>query len=77
MKAYRLNNFLHELIKPEFRKQFLTDAEPLFQQYDLTEEERKLVGSQRAKKEEWLRRPGSDGYIDYNGNKYDAYGNPE
>ena len=43
MKAYRLNNFLHELIKPEFRKQFLADPEPLFQQYELTEEERKLV----------------------------------
>jgi gallate dioxygenase len=43
VKAYRLNNFLHELIKPEFRKQFLADPEPLFQQYDLTEEERKLV----------------------------------
>jgi gallate dioxygenase len=43
VKAYRLNNFLHELIKPEFRKQFLADAEPLFQQYELTEEERKLV----------------------------------
>ncbi len=25
MKAFRLNNFLHELIKPEFRKQFLAD----------------------------------------------------
>jgi len=43
VKAFRLNNFLHELIKPDFRKQFLADPEPLFQQYELTEEERKLV----------------------------------
>jgi gallate dioxygenase len=43
VKAFRLNNFLHELIKPEFRKQFLADPEPLFQQYELTEEERRMV----------------------------------
>ena len=41
--AFRINNFLHELIKPEFRKQFLADPEPLYQQYELTAEERDLV----------------------------------
>ncbi len=43
MKAFRLNRFLHELIHPEFRKQFLADPEPLFAQHELTEEERVLV----------------------------------
>ena len=41
--AYRINNFLHELIKPEFRKQFLADPEPLYQQHELTTEERDLI----------------------------------
>jgi gallate dioxygenase len=43
VKAFRLNRFIHELIKPEFRKQFLADPEPLFEQYRLTAEERDLV----------------------------------
>jgi gallate dioxygenase len=43
VKAYRINNFLHELVKPEFRKQFLADPEPLFAQHQLTEEERDLI----------------------------------
>jgi gallate dioxygenase len=43
VKAFRLNTFLHELVKPEFRKQFLADPEPLFAQHQLTEEERDLV----------------------------------
>jgi gallate dioxygenase len=41
--AFRINNFLHELIKPEFRKQFLADPEPLYQQHELTAEERDLI----------------------------------
>ncbi len=41
--AFRINNFLHELIKPEFRRQFLADPEPLYQQYELTAEERDLI----------------------------------
>ena len=32
VKAFRLNRFLHSLIKPEFRKQFLADPVPLFEQ---------------------------------------------
>ena len=43
VKSFRLNTFLHELIKPEFRKQFLADPEPLFQQYELTEQERDMI----------------------------------
>ncbi len=43
VKAYRLNNFLHQLIEPEIRKQFLADPEPLFEQAQLTSEERDLV----------------------------------
>jgi gallate dioxygenase len=43
VKAFRLNTFLHELIKPEFREQFLKDPQPLFVQYQLTEEERDML----------------------------------
>ena len=43
VKAFRLNRFLHSLIKPEFRKQFLADPTPLFEQHKLTAQERELV----------------------------------
>jgi gallate dioxygenase len=43
VKSYRLNNFLHELIKPEARKRFLADPEPMFQEADLSEQERDMV----------------------------------
>jgi gallate dioxygenase len=43
VKAFRLNSFLHELIKPEVRKRFLENPEPLFARAELTEEERDLV----------------------------------
>ena len=43
VKTYRLNNFLHQLIEPEVRKQFLADPVPLFEQAGLTEEERDMV----------------------------------
>jgi gallate dioxygenase len=43
VKAFRLNRFLHELVHPEFRKQFLADPAPLFEQHKLTQEERDLV----------------------------------
>ncbi|MEY2854779.1 MAG: hypothetical protein RL030_1911 [Pseudomonadota bacterium] len=43
VQAFRINNFLHELIKPEFRQQFLADPEPLYQQYELTAVERDLI----------------------------------
>jgi gallate dioxygenase len=43
VKAYRLNNFLHDLIQPEKRKRFLADPEPMFEAAGLTTEERDMV----------------------------------
>jgi len=43
VKAYRLNSFLHRLIQPDWRKRFLQDPEPLFEEAGLTAEERDLV----------------------------------
>jgi gallate dioxygenase len=43
LKAYRLNDFLHHLIEPEFRRRFLENPEPLFEQAGLSDEERDLV----------------------------------
>ena len=43
VKAYRLNRFLHDLIIPTRRQQFLQDPEAAFAQSDLTAEERDLV----------------------------------
>lgn len=54
IKAYRINKFLHALIRPEHRKLFLEDLETAFAQSNLTEEERDL-----------LRRRDWDGMIRY------------
>jgi gallate dioxygenase len=43
VKAYRLNHFLHRLIEPEFRRRFLAEPEPMFEEAGLTAEERDLV----------------------------------
>jgi gallate dioxygenase len=43
VKAYRLNEFLHRLIEPAQRENFLADPEPLFEQAALTAEERDMV----------------------------------
>jgi gallate dioxygenase len=43
VKAFRLNEFLHELIKPEVRKRFVEDPEPMFEQARLTVEERDML----------------------------------
>jgi gallate dioxygenase len=43
VKGYRLNHFLHELVIPAQRKRFLSDPEPMFQEYGLTENERDMV----------------------------------
>ena len=43
VKAYRLNNFLHELIKPEARRRFLAEPEPMFEAAQLTQEERDML----------------------------------
>jgi gallate dioxygenase len=45
VKAFRLNNFLHELINPEHRKAFLSDPETAFTKASLTDEEKELVRS--------------------------------
>jgi gallate dioxygenase len=46
MRAYRLNQFLHEMIVPEHRASFLKDPESLFEQHQLSEEERDMVRQQ-------------------------------
>jgi gallate dioxygenase len=43
VRAFRLNNFLHELVKPEKRKIFIEDEERAFEEAGLTGEERALV----------------------------------
>ena len=43
VKAFRLNGFLHSLLEPKTRKQFLADPEPLFEAAQLTAEERDMV----------------------------------
>jgi gallate dioxygenase len=43
VKTYRLNHFLHGLIEPEYRRRFLADPEPMFEEAGLTAEERDLV----------------------------------
>ena len=43
VKAYRLNNFLHDLIQPDNRKRFLAEPEPMFEAAGLTEQERDMV----------------------------------
>ncbi len=43
VNAYRLNRFLHALIYPENRRQFLADEEAAFEAAGLTETERDLV----------------------------------
>ena len=43
VKAYRLNKFLHALIEPEHRRQFLAEPEVAFDAAGLTTDERDLV----------------------------------
>jgi gallate dioxygenase len=43
VKAYRINAFLHRLIEPAQRRQFLVDPAPLFEEAGLTEEERDMI----------------------------------
>jgi gallate dioxygenase len=42
-RAYRLNDFLHRLVEPAHRERFLTDTRALYDDFDLTEEERRLI----------------------------------
>ena len=43
VKAYRINAFLHRLVEPDFRRRFLADPEPMFEESGLTELERDMV----------------------------------
>jgi gallate dioxygenase len=43
VKAYRLNKFLHGLIRPDHRARFLADPEAAFEEAGLTAEERRMV----------------------------------
>ncbi|MDR0781830.1 MAG: gallate dioxygenase [Pseudomonadales bacterium] len=43
VKAFRLNNFIHDLIQPAKRQQFQDDPEAAFQKAELTEQERDLL----------------------------------
>ncbi len=42
-RAYRLNDFLHRLVIPEHRDRFLGDSQALYDEFGLSEEERKLL----------------------------------
>jgi gallate dioxygenase len=42
-RCYRINKYLHQLIKPEFRERFLAAPEATFDAAGLTAEERKLI----------------------------------
>ena len=44
-RAWRINNFLHSIVKPEFRARFKDDFEALAAEYALTEEEKVLIRS--------------------------------
>jgi gallate dioxygenase len=43
VKAYRLNSFLHSLLQPERRKRFIVEPEALFEEAQLTDEERAML----------------------------------
>jgi gallate dioxygenase len=43
VKAYRLNKYLHGMVRPEQRERFLADAEASFDAAGLTDDERDLV----------------------------------
>jgi gallate dioxygenase len=43
VKAYRLNAFLHSLLQPERRKRFIEEPEGLFEESQLSEEERAML----------------------------------
>src|SRR5690606_1209132 len=43
VKAFRLNNFLHDLITPEHREVFLRDKEACMEQGGLSDEEKDML----------------------------------
>ena len=45
VQAYRLNTYLHDMVKPEHRQLFLSDPEASFERANLSEEERTLISN--------------------------------
>jgi gallate dioxygenase len=43
VKGYRVNKYLHAMVEPAHRKQFLSDPEASFEAAGLTEQERDLI----------------------------------
>ncbi|TAK48984.1 MAG: gallate dioxygenase [Xanthobacteraceae bacterium] len=43
VKGYRLNKFLHRMIDPAHRERFRREPEPLFAEFNLSEEERDMI----------------------------------
>lgn len=42
-RAYRINNFLRKLIEPAHRERFLSEPQKLYEEYQLSEEEQRLL----------------------------------
>ncbi len=42
-RAYRLNDFLHRLVDPQHRERFLNDTQNLYDEFGLSDEERRLL----------------------------------
>ena len=45
VRAYRINKYLHQLVKPEFRARFAADAEATYDEAALTAKERDLISN--------------------------------
>ena len=43
VRCYRINKYLHQMVEPDFRARFLSDAESTFAEAELTEVERKMI----------------------------------
>jgi gallate dioxygenase len=42
-RAYRLNDFLHRLVEPQHRRRFLDDTQNLYDEFELSDDERRLL----------------------------------
>jgi gallate dioxygenase len=42
-RAYRLNDLLHRLVDPEHRRRFVDDSNELYNEFELTDEERQML----------------------------------
>jgi gallate dioxygenase len=45
VRAYRINKYLHQLVRPEFRDRFLADPEATFNEASLSTEERTMIAA--------------------------------